>query len=222
MSGLVNVMSCAPARQFPLTITRSSASRSYDRWFSGLVGFRSFWLTGFSIALGALAWPHTARRSAGFWSVGFVVSAFPLLGHVPVVSARLGFRISALVVYDQLAPKITRHPTREDIRAWCRHKDLAVEHLDLCTGKTVGAPTRLTVLRLVYRTWILELVEFCWRLPTSLKMNSKQGNVLLRNCERGHYPETLARVPKKGFNMPLASWFRKDIFRLRLRCVSRS
>ncbi len=121
----------------------------------------SFWLTGFSIALGALAWPYTARRSAGFWSVGFVVSAFTLLGHVPVVSARLGFRISALVVYDQLAPKITQHPTREDIRAWCRHKDLAVEHLDLCTGnswradKAHGLEARVPYLD-------LELVEFCW------------------------------------------------------------
>ena len=150
------------------------------------------------------------------------MSAFPLLGHVPVVSARLGFRISALVVYDQLAPKITQHPTREDIRAWCRHKDLAVEHLDLCTGNSWRADKAHGLLEARVPYLDLELVEFCWRLPTSLKMNSKQGNVLLRNCERGHHPETLARVPKKGFNMPLASWFRKDIFRLRLRCVSRS
>ena len=60
-----------------------------------------------------------------------------------------------------------------------------------------------------------ELVEFSWRLPTSLKMNWKQDKVLLRNRERVHYPKTLARVRKRGFNVPLASWFRKGFFRLR-------
>ena len=61
-----------------------------------------------------------------------------------------------------------------------------------------------------------ELAEFfLLASSTSLKMNWKQGKVLLRNHERVHYPKALARVPKKGFNVPLASWFRKYVFRLR-------
>jgi asparagine synthase (glutamine-hydrolysing) len=54
-----------------------------------------------------------------------------------------------------------------------------------------------------------ELVEFCWRLPDHLKMSWSQGKILLRRAERPHYPKALARVPKKGFNVPIEKWFRE-------------
>ena len=60
-----------------------------------------------------------------------------------------------------------------------------------------------------------ELVEFCWRLPDRLKMNWLQGKVLLRRKEKAHYPAELARLPKKGFNVPLEPWFRNGVFQLR-------
>ena len=221
MSGLVNVMSCAPARPFPLTITRSSASRSYDRWFSGLSA---------SVFL-AHRVQHRARRSrmaAHGTALCRLLERRVCSVSVPSARARTcrfcTARISYLRARRLRSARSEDHPT-SDPRGYSRmvspqrsrrraprpmHRENSWR-----ADKAHGLEARVPYLD-------LELVEFCWRLPTSLKMNSKQGNVLLRNCERGHYPETLARVPKKGFNMPLASWFRKDIFRLRLRCVSRS
>ena len=57
-----------------------------------------------------------------------------------------------------------------------------------------------------------ELVEFCWRLPDRLKLNRREGKVLLRRSEKPYYPQALARVPKKGFNVPLRLWFQHASF----------
>ena len=58
-----------------------------------------------------------------------------------------------------------------------------------------------------------QLVEFCWRLPGRLKLNRREGKVVLKRSEKLYYPQALARVPKKGFNVPLELWFRRGVFR---------
>ena len=64
-----------------------------------------------------------------------------------------------------------------------------------------------------------ELVEFCWRLPDHLKMNWREGKAILRGSERPYVPKALARIPKKGFNVPIERWFRDG--RLTLSASSR-
>lgn len=50
-----------------------------------------------------------------------------------------------------------------------------------------------------------DLVEWCWSLPVHLKRYHGIGKVVLREIIRDSYPEQLARMPKKGFNVCVPS-----------------
>ena len=52
------------------------------------------------------------------------------------------------------------------------------------------------------------LIEFCWRLPTSVKIREGQGKWLLRRVLRRYVPEALFARPKQGFNVPIGAWLR--------------
>lgn len=52
------------------------------------------------------------------------------------------------------------------------------------------------------------VIEFTWRLPTSLKIRGKQGKWLLRQVLRRYLPEPLFERPKQGFNVPIGAWLR--------------
>lgn len=52
------------------------------------------------------------------------------------------------------------------------------------------------------------VVEFAWRLPTSLKVRNGQGKWLLRQVLRRYLPEYLFERPKQGFNVPIGLWLR--------------
>jgi len=52
------------------------------------------------------------------------------------------------------------------------------------------------------------VIEFAWRLPTSLKIHGGHGKWLLRQVLRRYLPEHLFERPKQGFNMPIGSWLR--------------
>ena len=52
------------------------------------------------------------------------------------------------------------------------------------------------------------LVEFAWRLPTSVKIRRGQGKWLLRRVLRRYVPEALFERPKQGFNVPIGAWLR--------------
>ena len=47
----------------------------------------------------------------------------------------------------------------------------------------------------------VDLVEFCWRLPTAMKLSGKIGKWILRRAIADRYPDELSRRPKSGFNM---------------------
>ena len=52
------------------------------------------------------------------------------------------------------------------------------------------------------------LVEFSWRLPTSMMANGDQGKQLLRRVLNRYVPQALTDRPKQGFSPPLNSWLR--------------
>jgi asparagine synthase (glutamine-hydrolysing) len=52
------------------------------------------------------------------------------------------------------------------------------------------------------------VIEFAWRLPTSLKLRDGKGKWLLRRVLRRYLPEPLFERPKAGFNVPIGAWLR--------------
>jgi asparagine synthetase B (glutamine-hydrolysing) len=46
-----------------------------------------------------------------------------------------------------------------------------------------------------------EIVDFCWRLPDSLKIRNGRGKYILRQIINDQYPDSLKSRPKSGFNM---------------------
>jgi asparagine synthase (glutamine-hydrolysing) len=52
------------------------------------------------------------------------------------------------------------------------------------------------------------VVEFAFRLPTSTKMRHLQGKHLLRRLAEKRLPPGISRLPKLGFNAPVAAWMR--------------
>jgi len=50
------------------------------------------------------------------------------------------------------------------------------------------------------------LVEFCLRIPPTLKLSGGQPKYLLRRAMRDVLPEAIVRRPKQGFGSPVAHW----------------
>ena len=64
-----------------------------------------------------------------------------------------------------------------------------------------------------------ELVEFALTIPTSLKVARGETKVALKAALKGIVPETVLHRKKKGFQVPLAEWFRgplKSVLRERV------
>jgi len=47
----------------------------------------------------------------------------------------------------------------------------------------------------------MEIVDFCWRLPTDMKLRNGSSKYILKKIISDYYPKTLANKPKSGFNM---------------------
>lgn len=54
----------------------------------------------------------------------------------------------------------------------------------------------------------VNVVEWAWALPTSMKIADGQGKHLLRQLLYRHVPEKLVNRPKVGFSVPLDQWLR--------------
>lgn len=52
------------------------------------------------------------------------------------------------------------------------------------------------------------VVEFSWRLPSSMKLRNGTSKWLLRQVLYRHVPEALIKRPKMGFGIPLGEWLR--------------
>lgn len=55
------------------------------------------------------------------------------------------------------------------------------------------------------------ILEFAARLPSSLKMNSRQGKLPLRRLAARRLPAGIERLPKRGFSIPAARWLRGEL-----------
>jgi asparagine synthase (glutamine-hydrolysing) len=53
--------------------------------------------------------------------------------------------------------------------------------------------------------------EIARRLPRSLRVQEGRGKVLLRQLARRRLPEEVVTLPKKGFSIPGATWFRGEL-----------
>lgn len=56
-----------------------------------------------------------------------------------------------------------------------------------------------------------ELIELCFSLPDRYKLYGNQGKYLLKEIMRESLPNTTIYRQKKGFPVPLTSWFRKEL-----------
>jgi asparagine synthase (glutamine-hydrolysing) len=53
-----------------------------------------------------------------------------------------------------------------------------------------------------------DVVGWVFSLPSSLKVRSLRGKVLLKRAAHGRLPRRIIDRPKKGFGIPLAAWLR--------------
>lgn len=56
-----------------------------------------------------------------------------------------------------------------------------------------------------------ELMQFAATLPESLKVTTGEQKVALRRAMRGIVPDQILDAPKRGFQPPLANWFRGEL-----------
>jgi asparagine synthase (glutamine-hydrolysing) len=53
-----------------------------------------------------------------------------------------------------------------------------------------------------------ELIEFCARIPSALKLGRRGSKIALRDAVAGLFPANFFDRPKMGFSIPLAEWLR--------------
>ena len=58
------------------------------------------------------------------------------------------------------------------------------------------------------------VVEFCYSLPTNLKLRGLTTKWLLKHAMRERLPPGIAMRPKQGFSIPMKNWIRGELFEL--------
>lgn len=56
-----------------------------------------------------------------------------------------------------------------------------------------------------------DLMEFAWRVPSSMKVREGKGKWLMRETLYRHVPKALIDRPKRGFGVPLEHWLRGEL-----------
>lgn len=95
-----------------------------------------------------------------------------------------------------------RKMTYADIKSWLPD-DLLVK----ADKMTMAASLELRVPMLDHR-----LLEFATALPDRFRLNGAQGKFLLKKTMEGTLPREIIYRKKRGFPVPIASWFRTTLF----------
>ena len=95
-----------------------------------------------------------------------------------------------------------RKMTYSDIKSWLPD-DLLVK----ADKMTMAASLELRVPLLDHK-----LVEYCTALPDNYKLNGKQGKYLLKKFAEKYLPDEIIYRKKKGFPVPIAAWFRGELY----------
>ncbi|MAJ24214.1 MAG: asparagine synthase (glutamine-hydrolyzing) [Rickettsiales bacterium] len=56
-----------------------------------------------------------------------------------------------------------------------------------------------------------DLVEYSFSIPSTKKIGFFNGKKILRSCYENYLPKWYFKLPKKGFEVPLQNWLRKDL-----------
>jgi asparagine synthase (glutamine-hydrolysing) len=56
-----------------------------------------------------------------------------------------------------------------------------------------------------------DIVELAWKIPTKMKVNQKEGKLILKEILNKYLPRELTQRPKMGFGIPLANWLRNEL-----------
>ena len=67
-----------------------------------------------------------------------------------------------------------------------------------------------------------ELVEFLAKVPANIKVQNNQPKYLMRKLAANYLPATILQREKQGFMLPIAYWFRTDLFPLVSRMLEQS
>jgi asparagine synthase (glutamine-hydrolysing) len=59
-----------------------------------------------------------------------------------------------------------------------------------------------------------ELVEFLAKVPANIKVQNNQPKYLMRKLAGSYLPAPILQREKQGFMLPIAYWFRTDLFPL--------
>tara|TARA_B100000700_G_scaffold251183_1_gene282144 strand:- start:384 stop:2309 length:1926 start_codon:yes stop_codon:yes gene_type:complete len=57
-----------------------------------------------------------------------------------------------------------------------------------------------------------EIIDFAWQIPFDQKIKNNKSKYILKNLLKDYIPEELIEKKKKGFALPLADWFRNDLY----------
>ncbi len=99
------------------------------------------------------------------------------------------------------APDALRRSQQADISFYMTHDVLVkVDRMSMAHSLEVRSPL------LDHR-----VMEFAARLPLRLKINKKQGKILLRKLAARRLPEDVLKQPKRGFAIPAAEWLRAEL-----------
>jgi asparagine synthase (glutamine-hydrolysing) len=56
-----------------------------------------------------------------------------------------------------------------------------------------------------------KVAEFCFALPVNYRLRNGRGKAILRDAYRGRLPKQVLAGKKKGFEVPLEAWLKKDL-----------
>jgi asparagine synthase (glutamine-hydrolysing) len=103
------------------------------------------------------------------------------------------------------------------IRSDAEHFTDAMMHADIQTYLPGDILVKVDVATMAHglegRSPFLDhtVMEFAARLPVTLKLRGGEKKYILRRAARGLVPDQLLNRPKKGFSVPLAHWFRREL-----------